>query len=155
MLGHPYRLTGKVDSGAGRGRTIGVPTANLIDIETMLPRDGVYAGRVTLDDKCYPAAVPLGPNPTFADGQRKLEVHIVDFTGDLYRQTLSVDLFARVRDTMQFPDPLALQRQLQEDIAMVREICRQSSLREGSEEVAGPVCAGLFHLPLITHPPQQ
>jgi len=128
MLGHPYRLTGTVETGAGRGRSIGVPTANLSGIETMLPADGVYAGRVTLDKSTYPAAVHLGPNPTFADGQRKLEVHILDFTGDLYRQSLSVDLLARVRDTMHFSDTAALQRQLNEDIAIVREICSQTPM---------------------------
>jgi riboflavin kinase/FMN adenylyltransferase len=122
MLGHPYRLTGTVGPGAGRGRSLGFPTANLTGIETMLPADGVYAGRVTLEGVAHPAAVHLGPNPTFADDQRKMEVHILDYTGDLYARPLSVDLLARVRATMQFPDAAALKRQLAQDIAGVRRL---------------------------------
>ncbi len=122
MLGHPYRLTGTVGTGAGRGRAIGFPTANLSDVETLLPRDGVYAGRVLVGGVSHAAAVHLGPNPTFAEEDRKLEVHIVDYSGDLYGQALSVDLIGRVRDTMPFPDATALQTQLKQDIATVRRI---------------------------------
>ncbi len=122
MLGHPYRLTGTVGSGAGRGRAIGVPTANLSGIETLLPRDGVYAGRVSLEGVSHPAAVHLGPNPTFADEDRKLEVHVVGYSGNLYGRSLSVDLIDRVRDTMPFPDVTALQAQLNQDMATIRRM---------------------------------
>ncbi len=122
MLGHPYRLTGTVGTGAGRGRRMGFPTANLSGIETLLPRDGVYAGRVSLAGVSYPAAVHLGPNPTFADEDRKVEVHIVGYSGDLYGQSLSVDLIGHVRDTMSFADAAALQAQLDKDIEIVRRI---------------------------------
>jgi riboflavin kinase/FMN adenylyltransferase len=122
MLGHPYRLTGTVGAGAGRGQTLGFPTANLTGIETMLPADGVYAGRVTLEGAAHAAAVHLGPNPTFADDRRKVEVHIIDYAGDLYARTLSIDLLARVRDTMRFSDVTALKQQLARDVEHVRQL---------------------------------
>ena len=123
MLGHPYQVTGVVETGARRGRSLGFATANLTGIETMLPAIGVYAGRVVLEGVVHPAAVHLGPNPTFGENEQKLEVHILDFDGDLYGQSLSVGLLARVRDTMQFSDVSTLQSQLQEDIANVRHLC--------------------------------
>ncbi|MCA9077928.1 MAG: bifunctional riboflavin kinase/FAD synthetase [Planctomycetaceae bacterium] len=124
MLGHPYQLTGIVESGAGRGRSLGFSTANLTGLETMLPSNGVYAGRVELDGKSYAAAVHLGPNPTFAEQAQKLEVHLIDFEGDLYGQPLSVGLIARVRDTMQFAGVEALKSQLNFDLSAVRDICK-------------------------------
>jgi riboflavin kinase / FMN adenylyltransferase len=123
MLGHPYRLSGIVESGARRGTELGFPTANITGVTTLLPPDGVYAGRCEIADVASPAAVHLGPNPTFADQTRKLEVHLLDFAGDLYGRTLSVDLIDRVRDTMRFDDASALQQQLQRDIAAVRARC--------------------------------
>ncbi|MBX3439547.1 MAG: bifunctional riboflavin kinase/FMN adenylyltransferase, partial [Planctomycetaceae bacterium] len=130
MLGRPYQLSGRVCSGAARGRAMGFPTANLAEIETLLPADGVYAGRVTFDGMERAAAVHLGPNPTFADQDRKLEVHLLDFNGDLYDHTLSVDLLARVRDTMHFANVEALRTQLHEDIANVRHLCGTPVIRE-------------------------
>src|SRR5690606_36189001 len=104
MLGHPYRLSGIVESVARRGTGLGFPTANIAGVETLLPPDGVYAGHCRIDGSAYPAAVHLGPNPTFAEQTRKLEVHLLDFARDLYGRALSVDLIDRVRDTMQFDD---------------------------------------------------
>ncbi len=122
MLGHPYRVTGVVEAGARRGRALGFPTANLTAVETLLPANGVYAGRVELDERTHPAAVHLGPNPTFAEDVQKLEVHVLDYQGDLYGQTLSVDLIAHIRDTMHFTDVTALQTQLTNDLSAVRQI---------------------------------
>ncbi len=123
MLGHPYRLTGRVGRGAARGRTLGFPTANLAGVTTLLPPDGVYAGSMRLAGETFAAAAHIGPNITFGEADRKLEVHLLDYDGgDLYERTLSVDLLDRVRDTMKFPGPEALQRQLQADVQRVREV---------------------------------
>ena len=65
LLGRPYRIRGTVVRGAGRGRTLGFPTANLGGIDTLLPSEGIYAGRALVDDAVWPAAISLGPNPTF------------------------------------------------------------------------------------------
>lgn len=122
MLGHPYRLTGTVEAGAQRGAGLGFPTANLGGVATLMPADGVYAGRCEVDSQSYAAAVHLGPNPTFDDGTRKLEVHLLDFSGDLYGRSLSVDLTDRVRDTMRFADVAALRQQLTIDITTIRRL---------------------------------
>ena len=121
MLGHPYRLTGIVEPGARRGSGLGFPTANLSDVATLLPPDGVYAAHSEVDGGRYAAAVHLGSNPTFDDVTRKLEVHLVGFTGDLYGRPLSIDLIDRVRDTMRFEDVESLRSQLAVDVEFIRQ----------------------------------
>lgn len=121
LLGHPYRLTGTVTAGAKRGRTIGCPTANLTQIMTVIPGHGVYAGKVDVDRIAYRAAVNIGPNPTFGESMSKIEVHLLDFQGDLYGKSLSVDLHHRIRDVRKFESVDELKRQLADDLAAVRK----------------------------------
>ena len=123
MLGRPYRIRGIVAGGARRGRHMGVPTANLEEIPMVLPAEGVYAGLVQLDDQPRAAAIHIGPNPTFAERTSKVEVHVLDYSGDLYGQLLDVDLIAHIRPIQQFPDTAALKTQLDLDLAQVRSIC--------------------------------
>lgn len=127
MLGHPYRVRGVVGRGAERGRTIGFPTANLDGITTLLPPDGVYAGVCAIGGKVSPAAINLGPNPTFGEAGRKFEVHLLGFTGDLYGQTLDVDLLARVRDVVRFESSDALTQQLKRDLETVRALANAAA----------------------------
>lgn len=125
LLGAPYQVRGTVGEGARRGRTLGFPTANLSGVETVLPRDGVYAGRARLartSDRWQPAAINVGPNPTFAEHQRKLEVHLLDFSGDLYGRLLDVEFIERLRDTRPFSGPEELKHQLDRDVRRVREV---------------------------------
>jgi riboflavin kinase/FMN adenylyltransferase len=123
MLGHPYRLTGVVSRGAGRGRQIGFGTANLEQIATLLPADGVYAGVADVDGRRYAAAINCGPNPTFGENSRKIEAHLIDFPErDLYGDRLSVDLLARIRETRPFPSVDALRAQLTDDVRRAAEI---------------------------------
>jgi len=123
MLGHSYTLSGKVVHGAGRGRTIGIPTANLADIEVLLPAAGVYAGRCCLDGQTFSAAVNIGPNPTFGDDEQKVECHVIDYSGDLYGQNMDVELLAKIRDAQQFANAEALTTAIKRDI----ERCRLSA----------------------------
>lgn len=127
MLGHPYRVRGIVGRGAARGRTIGFPTANLEEISTLLPADGVYAARCVVGNRPYLTAINLGPNPTFGESARKFEAHILDFEGDLYGQTLDVDLIARVRNTVRFESREALMQQLKADLMTVRTLANEPS----------------------------
>lgn len=122
FLGHPYRLTGTVISGARRGRDLGFPTANLEEIPTLVPAAGVYAGICYREGQAIPAAVHVGTNPTFKEAQQKIEVHLIDHQADLYGQTLSVDLLARCRDVRPFPDSQTLQQQLRQDIDHIRTL---------------------------------
>jgi riboflavin kinase/FMN adenylyltransferase len=119
LLGHSYRLRGKVIAGVGRGRSLGFPTANLGDIATMLPADGVYAGHCKVEGVSYPAAIHIGPNPTFDDDRRKVEMHLVGFDGDLYDRSLDVDLIARIRGTQTFASTSELQQQVRQDVKRV------------------------------------
>ncbi len=117
MLGRPHRLRGIVTHGAGRGAGLGIPTANLDGIDVVIPFDGVYAGRAILDDATYPAALNIGPNPTFGEQIRKVEAHLVGFDGDLYGRTLAVDVHARLRPARRFDGIDDLLAQIREDIA--------------------------------------
>jgi len=117
MLGHSYRLQGRVVRGEERGRTLGFPTANLDDVMTLLPSEGVYAGSSSVDGSNYPAAVNIGPNPTFGEQIRKIEVHIVGFSGDLYGEDFNVDLLEWMRGTVKFGGVEELKRQLANDVA--------------------------------------
>ncbi|MCS6863543.1 MAG: bifunctional riboflavin kinase/FAD synthetase [Gemmataceae bacterium] len=125
LLGRHYRITGTVISGARRGRTLGFPTANLGDVPTVLPGLGVYAAWACAAGQTWPAAANIGPNPTFGDDARKIEVHLIGFSGDLYGQTLDVDFVSRLRDTRPFASADELVRQLQQDIEQAQGILTQ------------------------------
>ncbi len=120
LLGHPYRLRGKVGKGQHRGTNLGFPTANLADVETLFPAEGVYAGRCAVDGVVYPTAVNIGANPTFKESQHKIEAHLIGFDGNLYGRELCVDLLGRVRDTRPFSSIEELQQQIKDDIEQVR-----------------------------------
>lgn len=122
LLGHPYQLAGRVVPGVRRGRTLGFPTANLEGIETIIPGPGVYAGRCAVDGQTHAAAVHIGPNLTFGENRAKVEIHLLDYNGDLYDRILAVDCLARVRDVRKFESAAELRSQIQADMAKVREI---------------------------------
>ena len=117
LLTQPYRIRGMVIHGAARGAKLGFPTANLDAIDTLLPALGVYAGTAILPDKTWPAAINLGPNPTFGEQAVKVEVHLIGFTGSLYGQPMEVDFVDRLRDIRRFAGVEELKAQLNNDIA--------------------------------------
>jgi riboflavin kinase/FMN adenylyltransferase len=127
-LGRPYSLRGVVERGAGRGRTIGVPTINLTspDPRKLLPPDGVYAVKVELPGKgegggaMYGGMMNQGSRPTFGVHARGLEIHLFDFTGDLYGDTVMVQWVRRLRDTQTFPSRQALVDQIERDAVAAR-----------------------------------
>jgi riboflavin kinase/FMN adenylyltransferase len=122
MLTAPYRVRGMVTHGAGRGGQIGFPTANLEGIDTLLPARGVYAGRGFLGDASWPAAINVGPNPTFRDHADKVEAHLIGVHATLYGQVLELDFLDRLRETRTFPSREALVEQLASDVARAEEI---------------------------------
>lgn len=124
LLGRRYAVCGAVEAGAKRGRTIGFPTANLGGVRTLLPGDGVYAVRVEVDGRGVAGAANVGPNPTFGEHARKVEVHLIDFTGDLYGRELRVEFVARLRDTRPFAGVGELTDQLHKDVAAARAVVR-------------------------------
>ncbi|NIP85396.1 MAG: bifunctional riboflavin kinase/FAD synthetase [Planctomycetales bacterium] len=121
MLTRPYRVRGMVTHGASRGTKIGFPTANLEAIDTLLPGDGVYAG-VGHADAEWPAAINVGPNPTFGDSARKVEVHLLGCQTSLYGQPLELDFLSRIRDIHPFASVEQLQAQLGRDVQRVEAL---------------------------------
>jgi riboflavin kinase/FMN adenylyltransferase len=122
LLTRPYRIRGMVTHGAKRGSKIGFPTANLDAIDTLLPAEGVYAARAIVHGGAWPAAVNIGPNPTFGEHAIKVETHLIGFTGSLYGQPLEVDFLSRLREIQPFPSVEALKAQLQRDIAAASKL---------------------------------
>ena len=121
LLGVPYRIRGVVVGGVQRGREIGFPTANLEGIDVLIPGPGVYGGNVTVGGQQHVAAIHIGPNPTFdCDGSLKVEIHLLDYDGDLYGQTLLVDVVIRVRDIARFDSAQSLVGQLNKDLDFIR-----------------------------------
>jgi riboflavin kinase/FMN adenylyltransferase len=127
LLSAPYRIRGMVTHGAGRGAKIGFPTANLEAIDTLLPAQGVYAGRAWVADASWPAAINLGPSPTFGDSSVRVEVHVIGLDEPLYGQPLEVDFLARLRDIRPFDSPDCLAKQLARDIEDVKRITAANS----------------------------
>jgi riboflavin kinase/FMN adenylyltransferase len=122
MLSRPHRVRGQVARGAARGATIGFPTANLEEIPNLVPAPGVYAGQAYSQQETWPAAIHIGPNPTFAEEQVKFEVHLIGFEGDLYGEWLEVDIVERLRGTQTFDSSEALQKQLRKDVQQAARI---------------------------------
>ena len=120
MLTAPYRISGLVAVGSQRGAGLGFPTANLSDLKVLAPAAGVYAGKTWVGGTAYRAAIHIGPNLTFDEGQCKVEVHLLDFTGDLYGERLEVQFNRRVRGIVKFASVDDLRNQLGRDIATVR-----------------------------------
>jgi riboflavin kinase/FMN adenylyltransferase len=132
VLGRPHAVSGAVVHGDGRGRTIGVPTANLDGIPEILPGNGVYAVRVDALDPATGEPRPLGGGvtnvgvrPTVSAGgpsARRVETHLFDFTGDLYGQRLRVHLVARIRDEKRFGGLDELKAQITRDMEQARAL---------------------------------
>jgi riboflavin kinase/FMN adenylyltransferase len=130
LLSRPHRIRGVVTHGAGRGAGLGIPTINLDGIDTLIPLDGVYAARAFVqgDDasaaRGWAAACNIGPNPTFGEQIRKVEAHLLDFSGDLYGRTVELDFLARLRSTRAFSGLDDLLAQIRDDIGQTRGICQ-------------------------------
>lgn len=131
-LGRDYGVLATVTRGAGRGRTIGVPTINLPvpDARKLLPPDGVYSVWVTIEGRGrFGGMMNQGPRPTFGVAERGLEVHLFDFDGELYGETVWVEWVQRLRDVRQFPSREALIEQLANDRAAARDSLNLAGVR--------------------------
>jgi len=116
-LGRPYRISARVVPGAGRGKTIGVPTINLEGslAGKALPPDGVWAARVEWGGGTAGAMLNQGPRPTVGDATRSLEAHLFGVDQDLYGRMVRIEWVRRLRDTQKFPSLDALRAQLGQD----------------------------------------
>lgn len=122
-LGRRYAVEGQVVTGAGRGKDLGYPTANLrIPDGILIPGRGVYAGRAAIGGRWWTAAINVGINPTFGGVPLHVEAYVLDFDGDLGGQVLTVEFWARLRDEVRFDSPGELTRQIAEDVERTRSI---------------------------------
>jgi riboflavin kinase/FMN adenylyltransferase len=131
LLGRRFALSGTVIHGAGRGRKMGTPTANL-DLwpEITMPAYGVYATRAITAERRYAGVTSIGLRPTFENGRAHaatVETHLLDFDGDLYGSTLRVEFVERLRGEQKFPDVDSLRGQMARDIEQARRILKEGS----------------------------
>jgi len=120
MLGRPYLVHGRVLRGAGRGRTLGFPTANLRPDRPLVLAPGVYAARASWDAERAGAVVNVGYRPTFGEQQYWIETYVFDFSGDLYDRDFRVEFLHRIRAEMKFANVEALKRQVALDMDAAR-----------------------------------
>lgn len=117
LLGHHYTIEGTVTAGAGRGRALGFPTANLSTHNELVPPTGVYATTAELHGTRWPAVTNIGVRPTFeAAGAVTVETHILGLAADVYGAPLSLSFIQRLRDERKFPDVDALREQIAADV---------------------------------------
>jgi riboflavin kinase/FMN adenylyltransferase len=133
LLGRHFNLEGRVVHGVGRGRQIGIPTANLLTEKEVLPRPGVYAVRVKRGAELFDGVMNIGFNPTFGLERISLEVHLLDFQGDLYGETLRVYFVERLRDEQIFASLEALTTAIHADIVRARQILSVARIIEYHE----------------------
>ncbi len=123
LLGRRFYTEGLVERGAGRGRTIGIPTANLRTTAELLPAQGVYAAVATTRTGVFKAVVNIGSNPTFVhSGQVTVEAHLLDFTEDLYGEHLRLEFIQRLRSERKFSGVDELVGQIKSDIEIGRKV---------------------------------
>jgi riboflavin kinase / FMN adenylyltransferase len=127
LLGRPFELEGLVKRGAGRGRGLGFPTANVAPEGQLRPKLGIYAARAIVLDgplagTACTAALSVGTNPQFGGDAVTVEAYLLDFEGDLYDQRLRVEVGAHLRDERKFESVDALIAQIREDVAQVRRL---------------------------------
>ena len=132
LLGAPFILEGTVVEGDGRGRELGIPTANLETApDVVVPAPGIYAARARLDDGLeLPAAVSIGVRPTFEEaGDQRVEAYLIDFEGDLYGRTMRLAFLERLRDEERFDSAEELVGQMHKDVEQVRRLAGEAKPR--------------------------
>lgn len=141
LLGRYPSLSGEVVVGAQRGRALGFPTANLeLRPERALPADGVYAVFAVLDGQRFPAVANIGVRPSFDNGHRIVETHILDFDQDIYGCDLAVEFVARLRNERRFEDIDDLVAQIDQDSLVARRTLASEPQVPKGERRAGVPC---------------
>jgi riboflavin kinase/FMN adenylyltransferase len=131
LLGRPYAVSGTVVRGDARGRELGYPTANLqLTHHKLVPEDGIYFAQVDVGSESRHGMVSIGVRPTFFDqGQRTVEVHLLDFDGDLYGKTLNVQFLRRLREERKFESAQQLIDQMHLDEQHSRALMAEFKLK--------------------------
>jgi riboflavin kinase/FMN adenylyltransferase len=123
LMGRYFYLEGKVITSDKRGRILGFPTANLdTRSQQALPGNGIYATIAELDDKQFPSATNIGIRPTFGEGEKTVETHLLNYKGDLYGKDIRVQFVQKLRDEKRFPSPEELRAQIEKDVREIEVI---------------------------------
>ena len=127
LLGRDFEVQGTVVRGRNRGgRLLGFPTANLSPHGELLPKRGIYAVRLLIDDVPFNGVTNVGYNPTFGDTGLTVETHVLDYSGDLLGKTIKVHFIKRLRDEKAFKSFEELSAQIAQDIAQAKEVLREA-----------------------------
>ena len=130
MLGRDYKISGSVVKGKGWGRALGFPTANLaVSTHQIIPKDGVYVTLAGINGEWVPAATSVGSRPTFNGNTREVEVHVINFYGDLYGEIIEVKFLERIRDQIKFESSNALSNQIEVDVDIVKSKLNELELK--------------------------
>lgn len=134
MLTHPYRIRGMVAHGAARGGKLGFPTANIEAIDTLLPAPGVYSGIGYTAKMTWPAAIHIGPNPTFGERGLKVEAHLIGLHEQIYGEPLEIDFLGRIREVRTFANVELLKEQLAADVSLAERRAKEYLARTASSK---------------------
>ncbi|HRK31742.1 MAG TPA: riboflavin biosynthesis protein RibF [Tepidisphaeraceae bacterium] len=137
-LGRPYVLRGEVVKGFQRGRTIGIPTANMSVPQQLIPEDGVYAASCTVNGRQHPVALSIGSLPSFEKRAFQVEAHLLDFEGDLYGQIIEVELLDYLREQRRYASVESLKAQIDRDLISVRARIAEDATRPIATTVFSP-----------------
>jgi len=141
LLSRPYRMSGPVVTGAGRGKKLGFPTANIRFSQDLVPLPGVYVVESEIRGRLHRAVASVGFNPTFGENSLGLEVHVMDFDRDIYGEEISVFFRDRIRDERKFKSVRDLVRQIGKDVQYAREaklpVRREADVAERNSAAAG------------------
>ncbi len=133
LLGRQYNLEGQVVPGEQRGRKMGFPTANLLTEKELVPAPGVYVVKVRHGLQEYGGVVNLGLRPTFDGKHATIEVHLLDYTGDLYGENVRIYFIERLRDELKFPTPEALSDAIAADVLNARQVLQDARVIQYQE----------------------
>jgi riboflavin kinase/FMN adenylyltransferase len=128
LMGHYFYLRGKVITSDKRGRVLGFPTANLdIKPQQALPDNGIYATITQVDGKQFPSATNIGIRPTFGEGKKMVETHLLNYKGDLYGKEITVEFVQKLRDEQRFASSEELKIQIEKDVRKVEALLAKDS----------------------------
>ena len=128
LMGRYFHLRGKVITSDKRGRLLGFPTANLDMMpQQALPGNGIYATIVHIGSRRFPAATNVGVRPTFGEGMKTVETHLLDYEGDLYGKEIKVEFVQKLRDEQRFASSEALKAQIEKDLQAVQGVLGRDS----------------------------
>ena len=123
LMGRYFQLGGKVITSDKRGRVLGFPTANLdIRPQQALPGNGIYATIAQIDGKQFSSATNIGIRPTFGEGEKTVETHLLNYKGDLYGKDIRLEFVQKLRDEQRFPSSEELKAQIEKDVREVEAI---------------------------------